>query len=368
MSHKELSSLGFQDLEEFKSYHHDLADMFVNRPGYISKFKNFSWIDYALHSGAPNKNILIKNKNGKELEAKLHISEVFLMEKFNDESGIYNIEIDFTSDINPVSSTPNLVLNDTLDIAPKTIFNEEDIHKESKKEDIEETLQEKTPVYNGFFSEDFNNDNGTGFDIQDLNDDNTEKKDGNNTKEDIEDTENRYKIEEYEPNIKLKIDFDADDTGMESSHIAIEDDIEIDDIIKNTDEIDENFFTDDESREKQAYTLQSKPVIKEEIEEIDLTQVAEDSGVGLEDLARFINDFIKESKEVLAFIKTSQNINNSDLIKNKIIILKGIATHLKIHSLVKTLEQVRASVDSDDFTNKLILFEAQIKDLEEKLF
>jgi len=43
MGKSELSMLGFEDMEEFKSNFNDFADLFVNQPGYISKFKNFSW-------------------------------------------------------------------------------------------------------------------------------------------------------------------------------------------------------------------------------------------------------------------------------------------------------------------------------------
>lgn len=41
-----LDFLGYEDIEEFKTYTNDVADLFQNRPGYIHRFKNFSWINY----------------------------------------------------------------------------------------------------------------------------------------------------------------------------------------------------------------------------------------------------------------------------------------------------------------------------------
>ena len=61
----ELSFLGFEDIDEFRHLHKDIADLFVNKPGYIFKFKNFSWIDYTLHSGAPKKKCYYQAKKWK---------------------------------------------------------------------------------------------------------------------------------------------------------------------------------------------------------------------------------------------------------------------------------------------------------------
>ncbi len=52
---EELSFLGFENIDQFKEVCSDVADLFVNKPGFIYKFKNFSWIEYTLNSGAPKK-------------------------------------------------------------------------------------------------------------------------------------------------------------------------------------------------------------------------------------------------------------------------------------------------------------------------
>ncbi|HIP44899.1 MAG TPA: hypothetical protein EYG93_06170, partial [Sulfurospirillum arcachonense] len=86
----ELSFLGYEDLDEFKSIYSDVADLFINRPGYIFKFKNFSWIDYALHSGAPKKSVIIKLKTGNEVEVAIKIKELFLYNPKENEELYYS--------------------------------------------------------------------------------------------------------------------------------------------------------------------------------------------------------------------------------------------------------------------------------------
>ena len=103
MGNPELSLLGYEDMEEFRNYHNDVADLFINKPGYICKFKNFSWIDYTLHSGTPNKRVLLKTKNGKEIESFLTISEIFLAKELNHCDLFFSIEFTQLSHIKPNS-------------------------------------------------------------------------------------------------------------------------------------------------------------------------------------------------------------------------------------------------------------------------
>ena len=93
MSRDVLGFLGYEDIDEFKTYANDVADLFVNKSGYVYKFQNFSWIDYILHSGAPNKNAIIKLKNGKEIESKISIEEVMLLSPIGENEVLYKIDI-----------------------------------------------------------------------------------------------------------------------------------------------------------------------------------------------------------------------------------------------------------------------------------
>lgn len=93
MGNQELNLLGYEDMEEFRNYHNDVADLFVNKPGFIFKFKNFSWIDYTLHSGTPNRRVLIKTKNGREIETSLLIHEIFLEKEMHDAKVCFGVEL-----------------------------------------------------------------------------------------------------------------------------------------------------------------------------------------------------------------------------------------------------------------------------------
>lgn len=96
MGNQELYFLGYEDMEEFKNYHNDFADLFISKPGYIFKFKNFSWIDYTLHSGTPNKKVIVKTKNGKEVETSLIIHEIFLDQPLNGATTCFAVELSTT--------------------------------------------------------------------------------------------------------------------------------------------------------------------------------------------------------------------------------------------------------------------------------
>ncbi|MBE0494937.1 MAG: hypothetical protein IBX45_00860 [Campylobacterales bacterium] len=85
--------LGYEDMEEFKTYNNDVADLFVNKLGYVYKFQNFSWIDYVLYSGAPNKNAIIKKKNGKEIEVHVSIREILPFGPLETHQMLYGISL-----------------------------------------------------------------------------------------------------------------------------------------------------------------------------------------------------------------------------------------------------------------------------------
>ena len=69
----DLSSLDFQNINELQSESHDFADLFVKKPGYIHNFKNFSWIDFILHSESDESKAIIHAK-GRNYSCSLHIT------------------------------------------------------------------------------------------------------------------------------------------------------------------------------------------------------------------------------------------------------------------------------------------------------
>lgn len=91
ISDESIRFLGYDDANDFKKYVNDVADLFVVKSGYVYKFKNFSWIDYILHSGAANKSAIIKLKNGREKEVDLHIKEVYFPNSSKDDNLAYEV-------------------------------------------------------------------------------------------------------------------------------------------------------------------------------------------------------------------------------------------------------------------------------------
>ncbi len=93
MSNETLSYLGYEDLNDFSSQHSDFANLLVNKEGYIYKFQNFSWIDFILYSGSPNKSALLQLKSGEPIEIKLSVKEVHLLNTLGDSSKFYAVRI-----------------------------------------------------------------------------------------------------------------------------------------------------------------------------------------------------------------------------------------------------------------------------------
>jgi len=79
----DLKTLDFQNINELQNESQDFADLFVKKPGYIHNFKNFSWIDFILHSEADESKAIIHAK-GRNYSCVLHITPFYFTA---DESG-----------------------------------------------------------------------------------------------------------------------------------------------------------------------------------------------------------------------------------------------------------------------------------------
>jgi len=338
----ELSMLGYEDIEEFKSYCDDFADLFVNHPGYISKFKNFSWIDYSLHSGVPNKNVILRHKNGTDIEAKLNIFEIFLINEINEEKTIYNVEVSTTSTKDDYTTTADPYINQKI----KPIQEEDKTNKISSISQPKKVIEEPTNkmAFDDFSIEDFEEPKIL-TEISDMDVDSS-------LKEKIEPETEKLLVDkfpedlniDYEPTIKLKIDLPEDIPSQKSfcEVTPVEMPLEI----KPLDTADTAQKESDE-------------------EETDFTQIAEDTDMDIGDLAMFIGEFIKDSKKI------SKDLHkNSDTLtaKNKIIELKGIASNLKMKNFIEILDLMLTNCDNLEFENFINKFDLKIKNLENQLF
>ena len=334
MSQTELFMLGFEDMEEFKSYHDDFANLFVEKPGYIFNFKNFSWIDYALHSGAPNKNVILKHKNGTEIEAKLNISEIYLIDNINESNVLYNIEI-INSSLQKVGSVQPV---------------EKHIPAQQEKEPYPPKVQETS-------SNTLQTDNKEDEYSQFLISSEMEKTAIEN------DTEN---IETIEDDFKLSID---NYETLEETPVKTDEDI-----LKKDEKfklkIDSSVINDYEKEEISIKTQTDTDNLEEnnvEFQEPDFIQLAEETGLDLATIANLIEDFIMEAKE--ATIKIRHSDQNRELIEDELLKLLGISNSLRMDFLAKTLENMLTKIKKGDLeiSENLKLFGNQIKQLEESL-
>ena len=385
MGQDELFVLGYEDIEEFKSYFNDFADLFVNRPGYISKFKNFSWIDYILHSGASNKNVILKQKSGREVESGLIISEMPLMQEINGSSALYCIKLGIANDSFDSQIKPNIKLPST---------EEELIPKEMKK--ISTPIEENTEISSKKqYDEDFQEDDDIL--IQSYDEDYDSKID-ETQKIKIDNLENEqihlkisddYEKRPQESDVKLKIDMDieVDDLDListEENEKKEEKSLDIDDIpimsqefqnhikINSEPDIGSDICSKNETITEESLAIERKEIEKEiedvQFENIDFMQIAEETGMDLGDIASFIEDFITESKNYLENPKSSGDLLDIDFARNEAMKLRGVASNLKMENISKTLNLILKNSNREEINYLIKQLQEQIKDLQEQLF
>lgn len=359
----ELSILGYEDIEEFKSYHDDFADLFVNHPGYISKFKNFSWIDYTLHSGVSNKNVILKHKNGTEIEATLDIMEIFLLEEINKSNSIYNISINVSTAKNDfITATDPHLKNENIKLEP--IF-EEPEENFTQKEPItqkKDEIKDDFSLVNDFEIQDYENKASEDEEFESHNEPISIKSESNvRTEENILKETKAATQKSTEPAIKLKVDMSDDINDIEK----IEDVLKIK-IPEKTNELEEELEVKIQNNssmlDEKNHTDTEK--ISNVDEDIDFTQIIEDTGIDLEDLAMFMDEFLGESKKMSEMLHSSKDEQS---IKNELLQLKGIASSLQMISFVKILDIILDSFDTEKFDYCINKFDSKIRNLEAQL-
>lgn len=316
----ELSFLGFEDLDEFKSLHSDVADLFINRPGYIFKFKNFSWIDYALHSGVPKKSVIVKLKTGNEAESSLSIKEIFLISPKNSEELYYSIEF-----VNSVQNGSTLAESILSSQAKQTV--------DEKPLDIK-TFKEKEELREISFEENF---------IEEL---------GKDISDDSEAT--KQKKSKQESALKLGVDnniFKTDEELPKEAKLEISD----------------NFIEDYRSKESLKVDTKEKKLepymdintdyitnTKEEDIDFDLTRCIDELNLDISLVSELITDYINKIDETLPVIKSSLEKGDEKAIENSTYKLKGISDNLYIHQLSSRLEDI---LKAKDLESKRVEFE-----------
>jgi hypothetical protein len=93
ISSETVNFLGYEDIKEFLSINNDFANLLVQKEGKIYKFKNFSWIDFILYSGAPNKLATVTLKDGSEIDIKLTVKEITFAKELGGFEKCYAVRI-----------------------------------------------------------------------------------------------------------------------------------------------------------------------------------------------------------------------------------------------------------------------------------
>ncbi|ARU47880.1 hypothetical protein [Sulfurospirillum diekertiae] len=353
MGTQELYLLGYEDMEEFRNYHNDFADLFVNKPGFIFKFKNFSWIDYAQHSGTPNKRVLIKTKNGKEIETSLTINEIYLQKEINGSFIFYSVELNnapFKHDL-PLSTNKSLASEPMIEkeLSPSLIP-----HEEAFIEDAPPSL-----------SSDINFDTPLSLSTAEREDDfiaPTFKPLEEPFPESKEESDLKIgaSLPFPEDSFDFKLKFDDnileepkseerqdEDTSFEYHSI---DQIKINDLDFVAPV--ENYPDDKEENLREDTTLfvdelRKTPVPLVEDEEFDLALCAEELGLDISTLAQILEEYINALNIAMPLLLQAINDNNRNNAKEEITKLKSIALHLQIASLSNQFEHLETSLEFD---------------------
>ncbi len=360
----ELSFLGYEDLDEFKNIHNDVADLFVNRPGYIFKFKSFSWIDYALHSGASKKSVIIKLKTGNEVEIAIKIKELFLYNPKENEELYYSIEFvqNTTSQSDPafIQSAPAPAVLDSVNI-DKTPLNEEVLQEQKietpKKTSLEEDF---TQVQTENLSMDFN---ATEVELAPkLKIDNTifDQIDKVEPRLDINDDSTKDYEEEELP--KLKIDITPEENYFEPT-INIASDYPEKVIENETEEIPTFGTLNDIS-------FNNDTIIEDEQEESvnsDLVECMDELELDISLIGELITGYFDMIEKSIPDIRTSIENEEETLLKHGIYKLKGISDNLHMPQLSTSLRKILEFNDADTREKELKKFEKIVAKLRGEL-
>jgi HPt (histidine-containing phosphotransfer) domain-containing protein len=339
---EELLFLGYEDFEEFKSEHKDFADLFVNRPGYIFKFKNFSWIDYTLHSGAPKKSVILKLKNAQEVEVNIKISEIFLLDTLNNQNSYFGVELLIGN-----------LQNQALPINTS--------HKSGKTRAEETSLQEESPfLIQDYKEEELNYE----YDTEDIkteeikiNFDDSENLTLKTDEEPLIQNESLLKTEQEQEDETLepKLKIDLTQTDEQSSFEEV-----LEDLPQET-----TLFKED-SKEESTIPLKGEPQV-EEHEDFDLVLCAQDIGLDLSELATLLEEYLQNIQEDLNPIKNAISENDQDKLRQFVLPLKGIAENLQMKHMANSLGKIISEKEQTEKDKAYEHFSYLAKELEAEL-
>lgn len=350
MGNQELSLLGYEDIEEFRNYHNDFADLFVNKPGFIFKFKNFSWIDYTLHSGTPNRRVLVKTKNGREIETSLAVSEIFLPKELNGCSVLFGIELTnapFKHDLPSSSQSPSASIPEPIQFASPTL--------ETPIEDFSQKISFDSSTENTSLLYDYT---PPSISLEDTNAP-IKTDEAQNHQAVISDALTDTTAPSDALEFKLKFDHAILDSTPqeETTKNAYEEKVSIPKDYDSIDQIQPNdlhFSLESYPEDAQEDLLNDETLFVNELrtpstEEtpFDLAECAEELGLDISTLAQIIEEYIENLNTSMPHLIQAIQDNNRVNAKEEISKLKSIALHLHIVTLYHHFEHLETSLEFD---------------------
>ncbi|WP_263831866.1 Hpt domain-containing protein [Sulfurospirillum oryzae] len=354
MGNQELYLLGYEDMEEFRNYHNDFADLFVNKPGFIFKFKNFSWIDYAQHSGTPNKRVLIRTKNGKEIETSLTISEIYLQKEINGSTQFFSVELSntpFKHDL-PISLNKSQTFEPGADEPSSSLIQEESFIEDAPTS-LGTSISFDAPLIpsTSTVEEDY---------TTPLFATTTETASIMPQQESEITFTPVTSVPQAEETFDFKLKFDdtileepkTQEKSEESEPLEYHsiDQIQINDLdfvppLESYPEDKQEDLLEDPTLHVEELRVPT-PAIAEE-ETFDLSECADELGLDISTLAQILEEYVNSLDTTMPLLSQAINANNRTSAKEEIAKLKSVALHLQIISLYHHFEHLETSLEFD---------------------
>ena len=389
----DLNGLGFQNINELQNESSDFADLFVKKPGFIHNFKNFSWIDFILHSESDEAKAVIHAK-GKNYSCTLHISPFYFT---SDESGyaviIKNLrplkgaeDVQATKDLEASGGlTPSPAAAATpasINLSPTQEKMELDISLDDiqmstpqtsvPEAEVPSALEPELPSFEASHSQELN------------------EPDDLDIPESLEMDKDLLMPTENEFGAPIDIDYGAP--------LDIDDDLSIDDVP----DMDDSLLMDDsaldelllkeqviEAKEiepevEEAPVKESKPMLGDYVSsglageehlsdlirsgdyQYDPQIAADELGLPVDLIEEFIGDFIDQAHEFHDDLYASVNANDFDNVQILSHKLKGVAANLRVEDAFDVLSVVNVSKDTEEILPNLNHFYKIIAKLEGK--
>lgn len=423
-----LEMLHFKNMDELLRKTNDIANFFVSKPGYIFNFKNFSWIDYCLHSGIKEPKVIIQGQKEKQLIADIQItpffilgqeggfSEGYLIKLINHKTRIaseseksiepLNYEPSFTSSITfniseplnevkiesspevPVNSqkvevaqpTSMFELNKTINIentqiVAKPIVSEAAFSSKSPQEAVVSTKFDPAIAANELglpqemvieFVQDF---------IKEANDykswlELARKKQDFNQLKTIS-----HKIKGAATNLRIK--------NIAKTMDVIHDSNDLDAIEKAITTFYEQVNALQEQLPTNEPTKISDPLFKvqpqhtqediypfelpEQKTDFDLSKTASKLGLPITLVKEFVDDFVAQTEELKEQIKSAASSGDILTLKSLFGKLKGVSIHLKMQKISSVIQDIQNSAEIEEISNKKDEFFALLENLKKSI-